>query len=98
MSEVETVTVIPTDPKVKAAIRESIRTISDQWALIEGHRAVIKSEVDAIAETHDLPKKHVRRMARVYHNQNFKTDQEENEEFALLYEAIVEKAKDKPTE
>lgn len=66
-----------------------LKEISNAMTRIEAERDYIKEAVKAAADEHQLDKKILRKMASVYHKQNFEEVQGENEEFSELYETIV---------
>lgn len=83
--------VIPSDPASREKIKKMVIEISNEMAVIEGHRGVIKDTIDVVAEEFELPKKFVRKMAVAYHRQNFGKQKAEFEDFEELYGAVVEK-------
>ena len=58
-------------------------------ARTEGEREFIREAIKDICEKHELSKKTFRRMARVYHKQNFSLELEEHEEFETMYQTIT---------
>lgn len=80
--------IVPSSPTDREAIKVCIRDISNIMTIIEGKRAAIKDEIDGIAEKFNLPKKAVRRMAKLYHAQTFKAETEEAEAIENLYVAV----------
>lgn len=90
MSKAEKEVIVPSDPVSRAKIKKALQSIGDEWAIIEGHKAVIKETIDAVAEEHELPKKFVRKLAKTMYMQNFKNQEKEFEDFQELYEKVVE--------
>ena len=80
---------IPTNPKDIEKIRKMMKEISNSMARIESERSLIKETVDAVCDEFELPKKAFRKMARVYHKQNFNDEIAAQEEFAALYEGVT---------
>jgi tRNA(Ser,Leu) C12 N-acetylase TAN1 len=80
---------ILSNPADKVAVRNALKEISGSLTRIEAEREHIKDTIAAIADKYELPKKTFRRMAKVYHKQNFTQEQEEQQEFELLYETIL---------
>lgn len=78
-----------TNPADKKAIRDALREISSSLTRIEAERDLIKEAIGNISENYQIPKKTFRRMAKVYHKQNFTQEIEEHEEFENLYENIT---------
>jgi Zn-dependent M32 family carboxypeptidase len=73
----------------KKVIKDAMREISSSMTRTEAERDLIKEIIKNISENYEIPKKTVRKLARVYHNQNFTKEIEEHEEFELLYENIT---------
>jgi hypothetical protein len=66
-----------------------LKEVSNAMTRIEAERDFIKEAVKAASEEHEIDKKILRKMAVVYHKQNFDTVQGESEEFLTMYETIV---------
>ncbi len=66
-----------------------LKEVSNAMTRIESERDFIKEAIAKAAEEHELDKKILRKMAIVYHKQNYESVQGENDEFATLYETIV---------
>jgi hypothetical protein len=77
------------NPADKKAIRDALREISGALTRIEGERTLISEAIKNVAEKYEIPKKTFRRMAKVYHKQNFNEEQETHQEFELLYETVM---------
>lgn len=90
MSNTEKEVIVPSDPVSREKIKKALQLIGDEWSIIDGHKAVIKETIDAIAEEHELPKKFVRKLAKTMYMQNFKNQEKEFEDFQELYEKVVE--------
>jgi len=84
---------IPSDPKVRAEIRASLRDISNLKSLVKSAQDTVKDAIKGAAEKFEIPKPYYDRMATMYHNGNFEKAQSEADDFFTLYEAIVETAK-----
>lgn len=78
------------DEKALLSIRETMKTISDEMTIIEGHKANIKAEIDGLHETHKIPKKILSRMAKTYHKNSFPVEATEDSEFESLYVGMQE--------
>jgi hypothetical protein len=77
------------NPADKKAIRDALREISGALTRIESERTLISEAIKNVAEKYEIPKKTFRRMAKVYHKQNFNEEQETHQEFELLYETVM---------
>ena len=80
---------IPSSPTDRKEILECMKEISASMARTEGEREFIREAINEICEKQLLSKKTFRRMARVYHKQNFSLELEEHEEFESMYQAIT---------
>lgn len=75
-------------PIQREALRGAIKGISDVMSKIDLHRETINESITEIAEEFDLEKKHVRKMAQVYHKGIFRKEISEMEDFEMLYETV----------
>jgi|LakMenE18May11ns_1017448.scaffolds.fasta_scaffold9668411_2 hypothetical protein len=80
---------IPSSPADRKAIKGALDEISGSMTRIEAERDLIKEAIANTCENFGLNKKTFRRMAKVYHRQNFTQEREEHEEFETLYETIT---------
>lgn len=80
---------IPSSPTDRKAILECMKEISSSMTRTEGEREFIREAIKEICEKYQLSKKTFRRMAKVYHKQNFSLELEEHEEFETMYETIT---------
>lgn len=70
-------------------IDEALQQISDSMTRIDAEREHIKDVVDAVHENHDLPKKLVRQLAKVWHMRNYAEEVTQQEDFQVAYEALA---------
>jgi lipid A disaccharide synthetase len=80
---------IPSSPADRRAIKSALEEISASLTRIEAERDLIKEAIGNTCDSFNLNKKTFRRMAKVYHKQNFSQEREEHEEFETLYETIT---------
>jgi len=80
---------IPSNPADRKAILECMKEISNSMARMESEREFVREAIKDICEKQELSKKTFRRMAKVYHKQNFNKEIEEHEEFESMYETIT---------
>ena len=66
-----------------------LKELSNSMTRIEAERDYIKEAIVAASEKYQLNKKMLRKMAKVYHRNNFVDEIAEVEEFQKLYESIV---------
>jgi uncharacterized protein YukE len=81
--------VIPSSPTDRKAILDCMKEISASMTRMEGEREYIREAIKEICDKQTLSKKTFRRMAKVYHKQNFNLELEEHEEFENMYQAIT---------
>ena len=77
------------NPADKLKIKKMLGEISDSYTRISAERELIKETIEALAEDFEIDKKVLRKMAQVYHKQNFTTVEAEQEEFVFTYESIL---------
>lgn len=83
--------IIPSSPADQKIIFEAIKEIDNSMTRIAGERAQIKAILDNVSDQfEDIDKKFIKKMAQVYHKQNFSQVQGENEDFVELYSKICE--------
>jgi hypothetical protein len=80
---------IPSSPADRKAILDCMKEISASMSRMEGEREFIREAIKEICDKQNLSKKTFRRMAKVYHKQNFSLEIEEHEEFESMYQAIT---------
>lgn len=80
---------IPSSPTDRKEILDCMKEISASMTRIEGEREFIREAIKNICEDKELSKKTFRRLAKVYHKQNFNKEIEEHEEFESMYETIT---------
>lgn len=86
MSQIQTIS----SPADRKKIKDALQEISNSMTRVEAERDLIKSIVKDISDNHELPKKYINKMARIYHKQNFQITQQETEELESLYMTIVD--------
>ena len=80
---------IASSPADRKAIYDALKEISNSMTRIEAERDLIREAIDNTCENFNLNKKTLRRMAKVYHKQNFNQEKEEHEEFETMYSVIT---------
>jgi hypothetical protein len=80
---------LPSDPAARKAIKKCMDELSASMARTEGERTFIKEAIDNICEEYEMSKKTFRKLAKVYHKQNFSKEVAENEEFETMYEQLT---------
>jgi ribosomal protein S17E len=78
-----------TNPKDQEKIRKMMTEISNSYTRISAERDLIKETIEALSEDFEIDKKILRKMAQIFHKQNYTQVENEQEELSLLYESIV---------
>jgi hypothetical protein len=63
--------------------------LSASMARIEGERDFIKEAINNCCEEYEMNKRTFRKLAKVYHKQNFSKEVAEHEEFETMYEQLT---------
>ena len=77
------------NPADQIKIKKMLSEISDSYTRISAERELVKETIESLAEDFDLDKKLLRKMAQIFHKQNYSEVESEQEELALLYESII---------
>jgi len=80
---------LPSDPAARKAIKKCMDELSASMARIDGERDFIKEAIDNICEEYEMSKNTFRKLAKVYHKQNFSKEVAEHEEFETMYEQLT---------
>ena len=80
---------LPSDPAARKAIKKCMDELSASMARTEGEREFIKEAIKNICDEYEMSKKTFRKLAKVYHKQNFSKEVAENEEFETMYEQLT---------
>ena len=80
---------IPSSPTDRKAILDCMKELSASMTRTEGEREFQREAIKKLCDNLELSKKTFRRMAKVYHKQNFTKEIEEHEEFETMYETIT---------
>jgi len=80
--------IIPSDEQSKKTIKDALAQISDSLTRIEAERDHIKDILQVVEDKVDIPKKYIRKMARIYHKQNMSEVKAENDDIETLYEVV----------
>ena len=82
--------IIPSSPADQKIILDAVKEIDNSLTRIVAERSQIKAILDNVADQFEnINKKYIKKMAQIYHKQNFSQVQGENEDFIELYSAIV---------
>ena len=80
---------LPSDPASRKAIKKCMDELSASMTRIEGERDLIKEAINNCCEEYEMNKKTFRKLAKVYHKQNFSREVAEHEEFETMYEQLT---------
>lgn len=79
---------IPSSPEDRKEVRDRLNEISNSLTRIEAERDHINEILSDLQEDYELPKKHMRKVARVFHKQNIHEVKEEFSDIEDIYNAI----------
>ena len=65
-------------------IREVLSDVSTIMSKIEVHKETIKETLTELSKSHNIPKRTINKMAKVFHKQNFMEECQMHEEFENL--------------
>jgi hypothetical protein len=81
--------IIPSSDEDKTRIKNCIQEISNAMTLMDAQRDFIKEAINSCVEDVEIDKKHLRKMANIYHKQNLSEVVGEVEDVEALYEGIL---------
>lgn len=81
--------VVPSSPEDKKKIRQALQEISDSMTRMEAERDLIKDILQTVEDNYKIKKKYTRRLAKVYHKQNFNQVQQDQQDLETLYESVT---------
>ena len=79
---------IPSSPEDRKEVRDRLAEISNSFTRIEAERDHINNILSDLQDEYELPKKHMRKVARVFHKQNIHEVKEEFSDIEDIYNAI----------
>ena len=77
-------------PEDRKKLLSAVKEISNSMTRADAERDFKKDAITAIADKLDLEKKYVRKLAVIFHKQNYNEVQQEREELEVLYEAMTQ--------
>jgi len=84
--------IVPSSPEDRKKIRNALQEISNSLTRIEAERDMIKDILQNVEDNFELPKKYTRKIAKIYHKQNFTEVKEEASDLETLYETVTANA------
>lgn len=82
--------IIPSSPEDRKKVLEALKEFSNSLARIEAEQSLQKEILARLEDEFELPKKYMRKVARVYHKQNLNEVKAETLEVEEIYESIVQ--------
>ena len=81
--------IVPSSPEDKKKIRQALQEISDSLNRMEAERDLIKDILQTVEDNYKIKKKYTRRLAKVFHKQNFNQVQQDQQDLETLYESVT---------
>ena len=81
--------VIPSSPDDRAKVQAALKEMSAAMTRIEAERDYINESLKMLEENFELPKKYMRKVARVYHKQNINEVKNEFSDVEDIYTAVT---------
>lgn len=81
--------IVPSSPEDRKAIKNALQEISSSFTRMEAERDLIKDILQTVQDNQNIPKKYVRKLAKIYHKQNFSEVQQEQDDVETLYETVT---------
>lgn len=75
----------------KLKLKQVMIELSNAMTRIAAERDFIKEAITSASDTYSINKKVLRRMARVYHKNNYSEELSSMEEFTTMYDDIINK-------
>ena len=81
------------NPKDRDSLLNGIKEMSNSMTRVDAEKDFQKDVIEKLADELSIDKKYIRKLASIYHKQNFTVVQSEMEEVQELYEAITAQPK-----
>ena len=82
--------VIPSSPEDRNQVKNRITEISNSLTRIEAERDHINEILTDLQDNYELPKKHMRKVAKVYHKQNLTEMKDEFSDIEEIYNTVAQ--------
>jgi hypothetical protein len=82
---------LPTSPADLKKINDALNEISSSLTRMEAERDLIKDILQTVEDNYEIPKKYTRKVAKIFHKQNFTQFQKEQDDVESLYETVTGK-------
>ena len=73
----------------KQRVKTVLIEVSNSLTRMEAEKDFIKDAIDAASKIHEIPKKTLNKMAKVFHKNNYSEELSSIEEFTTMYENII---------
>ena len=80
--------IVPSSPEDLKRIKDAMQEISNSFTRIESEKDFQKEALASLEEDVGIPKKYLRKMARIYHKQNLNQIKSEMETIDFLLEKV----------
>jgi archaellum component FlaC len=80
--------IVPSSPEDLKRIKDAMQEISNSFTRIEAEKDFQKEALVSLEEDVGIPKKYLRKMARIYHKQNMNQIKSEMETIDFLLEKV----------
>ena len=81
--------IIPSSPEDRAKVQAALKEISAAMTRAEAERDYINESLKMLEDNFELPKKYMRKVARVYHKQNINEVKNEFSDIEDIYTAVT---------
>jgi len=81
--------IIPSSSEDRKKIKQALQEISDSLSRMEAERDLIKDILQTVEDNYKIKKKYTRKLAKVYHKQNFTQVQQDQQDLEILYESVA---------
>lgn len=81
--------VIPSSPDDRSKVQAALKEISAAMTRIEAERDYINESLAMLQDQFELPKKYMRKVAKVYHKQNLNEVKNEFSDIEDIYTAVT---------
>lgn len=81
--------IIPSSPEDKKRIKDCVIEIANAKTMIDAQRDFIRDAINSCVDEVEVDKKHLRKMAEIYHKQNLLEVVGAVEDVEALYESVM---------
>lgn len=82
--------ILPSNDADLLKLKDAIKEISASWTRVEAERDFVNDALSRMQDEVDVPKKEIRKLAKIFHQQNLEEVKEEFEEIELAYRKIMQ--------